>query len=220
MKMNKTMGRFFRVSICLSLGINFCLALVLFSPLSESITRFLINEDHLRKNKAEYDSIIVLSCSMYSDGTLGFETLMRLKKGIDLYKTGYADLIICSGGVRSTSGGKSIARRMKEELVDYYQIDPDDILVQDETINTYNDISGLLAKFGDRIDFNNSIFVTSSWHTKRVKKILLKKSLGSPVVSADKFQLFLSNWSQRFGLFKELAREHGALIYFKLHGYI
>ncbi|MBF0118015.1 MAG: YdcF family protein [Desulfobacterales bacterium] len=159
-----------------------------------------------------------MSSEAYEIGFPGIATLIRLKKGIELYKQGYAKKIVCAGGIYFERINKSIAEIMKNTLV-LFGIPSEDILIQDDTINTYNDITGVIKKFEKTYNFNQSLFVTSSFHTYRVKAILKKKGIDAKVISADPYELTPKIWSERLELFQIIIREYLAICYFKLKGY-
>lgn len=194
---------------------NMLIFAILFTPLTEQLYKPLKVSEQLQKSEV----IVIPSGSGYECGALGFMTEVRLRKGLELYLDGWADKIICSGGSRFTGINKSIAELMRETLI-LYGVPPDDILTQDETINSYNDISYLLKKYEDNFDFNRSIFVTSSFHTYRVRQILRKKNIAVLVVSAEPYELRPRIWSERLELFRVVIREYLAICYFRLRGYI
>jgi len=198
-----------------SLALNLGLAVILFSPLSESLQKPLIVSETPRPSQV----IVVLSGGLYEPGVPGCQTCIRLLKGLELYREDLAGIIICSGGTRLESNNKSVAQIMKETLV-LYGVPADDVLAHDETINTYNDITDLLKKLSSRFDFNQAMFVTSAYHTYRVKKILEKKRLTSAVVSAAPWELHPRIWTERLNIFRQVAREYGAICYFWLRGWI
>jgi len=206
--------QFTRFGLGVSLTLNLCLLTVLFTPFTELLFKPLTVNERPYKS----DAIVILSSGAYATGLPDFETLIRLRKGLELYREGWANKIICIGGIRYDKIQKSISDLMKETLI-LYGVPPNDILTQDETINTYNDVSYLLKKFEGEFNFDKTIFVTSSHHTYRVKQILRKKNVAARIVSAEPYHL-MSRWFERMRLFREVIREYGAIVYFKLRGYI
>lgn len=204
-----------KLAFFICIGFIFSITIVLFTPLNGNLGKPLI----VNQKPTKSDVIIVLSAGAYNTGLPDFETIIRLHKGMELYQKGYADKIICAGGVRYQSVEKSIAEIMKDTLIQN-GIPGDRILIQDETTNTYRDITYLLNKFQNDFDFNKVIFVTSSYHTFRVKKILQKKYLAAKVISAEVCELNTVSWFERFYLFKNICREYGAIIYSKMRGWI
>ena len=194
-----------------SVVLNILLGIILFTPLNEQLHKPLIVSEKPWKS----DVIVILACSAYESGLPGLGTMVRLKKGLELYRDGWADKLVCSGGTRFEKVNQSIAEIMKEALI-WSGVPANDIFIQDETKNTYNDISHLLIKYRDRFNFNKSMFVTSSYHTFRVKKILGKKNINARIISAEPYQLMPKIWAERMELFREVFREYLTIIYFKV----
>ncbi len=210
-----SLKRLIRPVLFVSLVLNLFFFVVLFTPCVEELYKPLIVDEEPRTS----DVIVVLSAGAYDSGLPDFATLVRLRKGLELQRQKYAGRIICAGGIRPGESKKSIAEIMKETLI-LHGVPADRVFVQDETINTYNDISYLIKKFGADFDFDKSIFVTSAYHTYRVKKILRRKNIHARVVSAAPYQLTPKKWYERLGLLMDVAREYSAILYFKAAGYI
>ncbi len=204
-----------KLVVGISLSANLFLFIILFTPFTGMLYRPLIVDEAVEKSEV----IVVLTCGGYDSGLPTFRTLVRLRKGLELYSDKWANKIICAGGDQLIEAGMSSSQSMKETLITY-GVPNENVLVQDETINTYNDITYLLNKYADKFDFNNSIFVTSSYHTYRTKKILEKKQIDASVVSAEPYEIGTIYWSEKMDLFKEVAREYMAICYFKLRGWI
>ncbi len=199
----------------MSVGINIFFAIILFTPLTEQLYKpLIVNEQPIKS-----EVIVVMSAGAYESGLPDFGTMVRLRKGLELYHNGWADRIICAGGIRYENINKSIAELMKQTLI-LYGVPPVNIKIQDETINTYNDIRYLTKNCEPDFDFNKAMFVTSSYHTYRVKRILHKMGLNASVISAEPFELMPTACSQRMDLFRNIIREYMAICYFKLRGYI
>ncbi len=201
--------------ISTSLILNFVLAIILFTPLTEQLYKPLIINDSLSKSEA----IVVLAGDSYYSGLPGFRSLTRLKKALELYRDNWANKIICIGGTRLAKVNKSISEILKDTLI-LFGIPAQDILVYDQSFNTYDDISNLVAKFDRQFDFNKCIFVTSSFHTYRVKKVLEKKKITAAVVSAEPYELYPNFFTLRLDLFRMVIREYLAIYYFKTKGWI
>jgi len=177
--------------------------------------RPLIIDESLKKGEV----IVVLSAGVYESGLPDFRTLIRLRKALEIYHHNYAGKFICAGGVRINKVKKSIAEAMKETLM-LYGVPQEHIAIQDDSINTYNDITSLLREFKKEFDFNKAIFVTSSYHTYRVKRLLMKKGINATIVSAEPYELYPNKWSERFDLFREIVREYLAISCFWARGWI
>ncbi len=188
---------------------------VLFTPFVEFLVKPLIIDEEPQPSNV----IIVLSSDFYKSGLPDMETLVRLRKAIQLVEAGWATKIICAGGLWLDDQSLSIAQSMKDTLVINGR-DASDILVYDDTINTYNDIHGVLRKYSQTFNLDDSLIVTSAYHTRRVKLILKKMGLKSRVISAEPIELMPRAWSSRLPTFHAVVREYLALLYFKSLGYI
>lgn len=191
------------------------LQLASISPIVELLYRPLTVNDL----PEQCEAIVILSSDFFDSGLPALRTYTRLTKGHELYRKGLAPLIVCAGGNRIPATENSFAGAMKQTLVSW-GVAEKAVLVQDETINTYNDIRYLTQRSGMKINFNRTVFVTSSYHTLRVKMILNKMGLRAKVVSADPIEMHPNNWSIRVDFFREVLREYGALVYFKCKGWI
>lgn len=197
-----------------SLAANLFAAVVFFTPLTEWLHRPLTVDEPPSKSEA----IVILSGDMYRNGTLGLMTLTRLIKGVELYRNKWADKIICIGGKRATlMDNKSIAEAMREKLI-IFGIPQEDVLINDKTVGTHNDIDSLILDPDIKFDFNKAIFVTSSFHTFRVKKILQKRKLGAIVISAEPYEQYPIFCTQRPNLFLIVVREYLAICYSRMKG--
>jgi uncharacterized SAM-binding protein YcdF (DUF218 family) len=205
-----------KYSLVGSILINFLFFIVLFTPLVELLCSTLIVDDQPIKS----DVIVTLSAGGYSSKSIDYRTFTRLDKTIELLQKDYSTKVICAGGVYLGGVNKdTIASIMKTYLL-RFGVNKRAILIEDNSQNTYFDIQGLLQKYKDQFDFNNSLFVTSAWHTKRVKMILLKQNVKAKVIASDPFELYPRLWTERLDNFYVIMREFGAIIYFKLKGWI
>jgi uncharacterized SAM-binding protein YcdF (DUF218 family) len=200
----------------MSLFLNLFFLVVLTTPLTEILHKPLIHDEPV---SSKCEAIVILSAGIYKSGLPDFRTMVRLRKGYELYQQSRAEKIICIGGIRADSPSKSIAVIMKDTLV-AYGIPSQQILIEDETINTYNDISYMLYKFRSDFDFDKTVFVTSSYHTYRVKRILEKKGINAKVVSAEPYELYPHKIVERAELFSEVIREYMAIYYSWMKGWI
>lgn len=203
------------IIIVFSLVVNLIMAVIFFTPLTEELYKPLLVNEPLRKSEA----IIVLSGDGYACGVLGMLTMTRINKALEVYRGKWADKILCVGGKWFPKINKSISEIMKEHLI-LYGVPEQNIIVCDKARGTYKDINYTLELFDKKINFNNTIFVTSSFHTYRVKRILQKKGIKAIVVSAEKYELYPNFWATRFDLFKIVVREYLAIFYSKIYGWI
>lgn len=196
-----------------SLVANAILVLILVTPLSELLYRPLIIRELPRPGVA----IVILSAVDVFDTNEGFpdfSTFSRLHKGVELYRAGYAPMIICVGGQKLSSSGKSFARVMKDTLV-LYGIPGEKIGIQDEISGNYNYYQNLL-KLPERfkIDLNKVLIVTAPQNTFRIKKIFHRMGVSPAVISSSDYMLHPGNWHQRFEFFRDVINEYWAIALF------
>lgn len=169
--------------------------------------------------ESHHEAIVILSCNVYRGDILGIRSHVRILKGLELFQKGIAPRIICTGGIRPDSNGRSIAATMKQSLV-RYGVPQTAIFIQDRTRNTYDDLADTIRLFNSRIEFDKAIFVTSSYHTYRVRKMLNALNTKGRVVSAAPIELFPLTWTIRLDSLREVVREYLAIAYSFLLGKI
>jgi uncharacterized SAM-binding protein YcdF (DUF218 family) len=139
-------SRFANISIkgviILSFIINVGLFTILFTPLNEWTHKLLL----ISYEPRESDVIVVCSSNFpfnTQNGLPDLSTLVRLEKGLRLYREGYADKIIVFGGIRMEKAGITTAEAMKERLL-LYGVPEEDIIVQDEIMGKMHYYENLL----------------------------------------------------------------------------
>jgi len=212
--------------IILSLGINCLIIIICFTPLTEALYKPLIVNEPPQK----CDVIVILAAGANREGFLGYRSMNRIEKGVSLYRKNLADKILCAGGDWYDVPGKSIGDLMKEKLI-FYNIPEEAVLVQDVPkrkmkpmkslkVNTYSDLKDWYKKIQEKQHIKKSIFVTSSYHTYRVRKILDKLDINGIVISVEPYELLPMKLSSRLELFREIMREYSAILFFLIKGYI
>ncbi len=92
----------------------------------------------------------------------------RIEKAIELQKLGYADKIIMTG--------KNVSELMYEYAIKK-GIEKSSIWIENESTSTAENIQILLKKYLIPNNMHILIIVSSYWHTKRIKKILVPRYL-------------------------------------------
>ncbi len=135
-------------------------------------------------------------------------TLVRLEKGIRLYREGYADRIIAFGGIEITRNGKTTGQAMKERLV-LYGIPEDHIIVQDQVrgrIPYYENILHMMYTLDSEIDFNKAIFVSSNDQSFRLYHALRSEIKNPIVVTGEPYELYADR-GPKLQTFRRIANE-------------
>ncbi|MCL5058164.1 MAG: YdcF family protein [Actinobacteria bacterium] len=126
--------------------------------------RFLVVDE----KPAKCDAIVVL----------GGETVPRVGKSVELFKEGYGDKIIMSGGGRLTTK-LAEADLMLMEARDL-GVDPSAVLLERESESTYEN-AVLVKQIVMEKRINSFLLVTSNYHTRRARQIFNKVFDGTGV---------------------------------------
>lgn len=129
------------------------------------------------------DCIIVLGCRLYETEPSPF-LKARLDEGYRLYKEGYGNDIIVSGG---KGPGETIteAEAMRDYLISK-GVDPYHILIEDKSFSTLENLKNS-KKIMDERNLKSAVIVSNEYHLKRssmiAKKIGIKGSYSGVFVS-------------------------------------
>lgn len=206
-------NRLKRSLIFVSVSINIIVFVFVFTPLTNELYGYLEVTPEIKKA----DAIILLSSESYAPNVLGQNTLQRMLQALSLYKEGYANKIIVCGGVLE-KGGIPIALDMKNVLVKM-GVDEKDIITEDNSQNTYENISNL-AVILRSMGVKKSLLVTSSYHMFR--SLAICKRLGVEVFPAPVpcYEKDVHNVCHRVRFVPEIIREYMAITYFWFKGWI
>lgn len=122
------------------------------------------------------------------------------------------------------SGGQAKNRLWPEsEIMKKYAvsagINPENIIKESASRNTYENAVNSLAVMADR-GFEDALVVTSPYHSRRACLVFKKLKAEITCVPVEKKFLKSPNFWEKILYFKALAREYGAIVYFKILGYI
>jgi len=131
-------------------------------PLLNAAGRFLVVQDPLEKA----DVIIVLS------GGRGDE---RVRQAAELYQQGYAPLVLLSGG--EEMAGISVPEMLRRQAL-ALGIPPDALLSEPDSTSTAEQARYLRPLLEPR-GMRRAIVVTSSYHTRRTRRLFRKAFEGS-----------------------------------------
>ena len=171
-----------------------------------ALGRFLVVQD----SPSAADAIVVLS----GDGGA------RLEQGVELYREGYAPLLILAGG--GQQGNPSAAEVMMENAT-ALGVPPAAILLVTGSTSTREDAletRELMAQVGLR----SAILVTSPYHQRRASLTFARAFEGSGIsvasypVRDDQWQP--ETWWQASGTIRLTLAELAKLAYYKLIGYL
>ena len=124
----------------------------------------------LRSKPIKSDCIIILGCSVYGKAPSPF-LQERLMKGIKLFREGYAEHIIVSGG-KGPGEDISEAEAMKKFILSK-GLKEENIIIEDKSKTTMENLTFSKEKMKER-NFNSAIIVSNKYHLKRVS-LMIKK---------------------------------------------
>ena len=119
------------------------------------------------------DAIIVLGCKVTGEEPTRFLYERTLKAG-ELYKKGYAQYIILSGG-KGEGENISEAECMKRILISE-GIEDEKLILEDKSTNTYENLVNS-KKIMDEKYFEDAVIVSNKFHLRRAKMISEKLGL-------------------------------------------
>ncbi len=196
------------IIMLISLSINAGLFSILFTPLNEWAHKLVWVNKVAPRNA---DVIIICSSNFPFDTETGLpdlSTLVRMEKGLRLYRNGYADKIIAFGGIWMPKSKMTTGQAIKERLL-LYGVPDEDIIVQDQVrgkLNYYENLLDMMDKHKDRLDFDSAIFVTSADQSYRLNKCL-ESEIKDPIVVTGEPYEFTKDWGRRFHIFRRVANE-------------
>ncbi|MFA5069746.1 MAG: YdcF family protein [Patescibacteria group bacterium] len=183
------------------------------TPFNDLLAQPLVKKDGRQKS----DVIIVLGGGIKKDGTLNKQTQERVKMGVVLSQEEYAPYLLLAGG--------QAKNRLwtESDIMTGYALsigaDPLKILKESASKNTYENAVNSLAIMANRGD-KNALVVTSPYHTKRACAIFEKLTAEIYCQPVNKSLLFRQGPWDKIIYFKQMIREYGAIILFKIKGYI
>lgn len=164
------------------------------------------------------DAIVVLGGGVWSDTTLGDESLRRVVYGIRLHQRGLAPLIVLSGPER-VSPPTIPEADVRAKLARDMGIPAGSILLEKTARTTYEE-SVRIADLLRPHKASRILLVTESLHMRRAK--LLFERAGFQVLPApsDEFPNVLFSPADRLWLMTRLLQETLGLMYYRVWGYL
>lgn len=103
----------------------------------------------------------------------------RVNKAVEIYNSKRVKKLIFMGGVNGVSNQENLnvaeAIKMRDLAIEL-GVDKNDILIDDQSNNTFENIENALNIIGEEIkDINNIVIITSEFHLKRCFAILKQK---------------------------------------------
>lgn len=205
-----------KIFLILNLLLWLALLLVLaiaYTPLNSYLLKPLTVQEEIR----DADLIVVLGGGVNKGRYLTLVSSHRLMKGAQLYSEGRANKILFSGGLPGKADVPEAtvlaqeARRLK--------VPAGDILLDKKSKHTQE--QGVEVKrMADSLQLKSILLVTSFSHMKRA--LMVFENLGFKVypAPADPYEKYTDKPIDRIWLFPKLIHEYGAIVYYKIRGWI
>ena len=168
---------------------SFALLLVFSNPfiINQLLGSWELKFPELKANK-HYDAAIILSGFMTIDKQtkrMSFgEGVDRMTDGLSLYRAGYADKIIISGGSGSIVNDLRESALTKEFLVKNCGVPESAILIDTISRNTYENAVET-RKIMELHDIKTTLLITSAFHMRRAKACFEKLNITTDIYPTD-----------------------------------
>jgi uncharacterized SAM-binding protein YcdF (DUF218 family) len=160
-------------------------------------------------------AIVVLGGGVWKGGMLDDESLRRTVRGIELYKTNLAPLIVFSGPSR----GERSEAEMRTQLALTMGV-PQNAIIKHDTAHTTREESIQISETLKSRDVHSILLVTESLHMRRALYLFQRTGLEVYPVPSDNFTEAATSTRGRLELAVRIAEESAALIYYRIAGYI
>lgn len=153
------------------------------------------------------DVIIVLGAGMTRDGRPNWALRQRSEHAAELWKIGYAPMVICTGGVgRNTTRSEADGCR---EVLEREGVPRSAILLEDTSRSTEENALNSRAIM-DAEGWENAIIVSDSYHVFRARHIFERAGI-EVVLSPVPMERMQRPWFYVYSMFRELAALHWQL---------
>lgn len=203
-----TFGLWFIFSIAIFL------LLVTFTGVNKILVAPLIRNE----TPGQADVIIILGGGVVTDlKMLPWAVKERVKRGIELYKEGYADYIIMTGGV--VKGQNYTESLFMREYAEFLGASPEDIIEERRSKSTHNNAVYSL-QIMDESNWQTALLVTSDFHTKRACRVFEKVEMDITCLAAYPDQGWEKHSFRKLTDTQSIIREYMAMVYYFVRGYL
>lgn len=186
----------------------------LYTPLNQWLAGPLVRDD----TPQPADVIIVLGGGVVKEiQFLPFGPQERVQKGIELYRDGYADYVIMTGGV--VEGESYTESQFMREYAELLGLPDEAIIEESQARDTYENALYSLQIMEER-DWQTALVVTSYFHTKRACNVFKKQDADVTCVAAYPSESFQRNPFRNYIEFRSIVRDYLATVYYGIKGYL
>jgi uncharacterized SAM-binding protein YcdF (DUF218 family) len=181
------------------------------------VTGYLLKPLAMKEEIRQVDAIVVLGGGVNKGRYLTPESSRRLVRGVQLYHEGKAQKIIFSGGFSQKAGvaeGTVLAQEARR-----MQIPSENILIEKNSRRTHEQAVET-KKITDPLRWKSVILVTSYIHMKRALFCFEQAGFKVYPAPADPLERYADGPLERLDLFGKIIHEYGAMIYYRIKGWI
>ena len=190
----------------------FCV--IVFTPICNEASRYFTVGSSIQQSGA----IVVLAAGIWRGGMLDDESLRRAVRGIELYKSQLAPVLVFSGKQRG--GEPTMTEAEIRTTLALTMGVPRDAIIKEEKANTTREesirISAQLASRG----VQDILLVTESPHMRRAKYLFERAGIEVRPAPSDNPTVAAVSPGERLQLALRLIQESLALVYYRIAGYI
>lgn len=212
------------------IGFTATALIMIYTPLANILANKLVMEPQLKKA----DLVAVLGGGAYVNGVLGGASNERLLYGLILYRQGFAQRIIFSGGTiasrskklmrtLSRSGGTGDVNISEADIMDSIAKKlgvPENESVSDPaSTNTYENLVDI-REYMQKNALKTCIIVTSPTHMYRAYSVARKLGMDCSPVPVKDYTYLRTSGIDRLSLLRETLHEYAAISLYKAYGYI
>jgi len=201
-------------------GLWFIFAITVFLLLVTftGVNKILITPLVRNETPQQADVIIILGGGIVTDlKMLPWAAQERVKRGIELYKEGYADSIIVTGGI--VKGQNYTESSFMREYAEFLGASPEDIIEERMSKSTYDNAVYSL-QIMDESNWQTALLVTSDFHTKRACRVFEKVEIDITCLAAYPGPGWGKNYFRKLTDAQSIIREYMAIVYYFVKGYI
>ncbi len=190
------------------------LSLLAFTP----VTNMVGSAIAVSRSLQPCDAIVVLAAGTLKDGELDDESMRRVVHGLELYKRGFAPLIVLSGSPSSSAPVPTEAET-RYKLASDIGI-PSSAIIKMETANTTREESAGIGRLLLQRNAGRILLVTESLHMRRARLVFERAGLKVSPAPSDDYSKAANSARDRLWLATRILQESAALVYYRAAGYL
>lgn len=199
--------------LTITLAANLLMLALICTPLTNRLYAAIEVEPDVRWA----DAILLLSAGHHGPNIFNRNAYQRMMHAFFLYRQGLAPKIVICGGIID-DGDVPVSEYMKRFLV-AIGVPEQDILTERRSRNTYENIA-YARELLQRQNLGRTLLVTSSYHMFRSRLVCRKLNVQAWPAPVECYEKKINDAGTRSQFVFEILREYGAIVYFKLRGWI